>query len=88
MKDNQNNQINFKSTLVNTEFGEKLAKFKLLSEFLSNSMIYYYQTAYTTKSFTQAELNAIKDKYSQIKSIVDDTIYSFQKDLDKLGNKQ
>ena len=81
----ENNQINFKSTLINTEFGEKLAKFKLFSEFLSQSMVYYYQTTYTTKNFTQDELNTIKDKYSQIKSIVDETIDLFQKDLDSKG---
>jgi hypothetical protein len=83
MKDNQNNQINFQSSLVNSEIGEKLAKFKFLSDFLSNFILYYYQIKYSSRNFTQEELDIAKDKSSQLKDIINETIDLFQKDLDK-----
>lgn len=83
MKDNQNNQINFQSSLVNSEIGEKLAKFKFLSDFLSNFILYYYQIKYSSRNFTQEELDIAKDKFSQLKDIINETIDLFQKDLDK-----
>lgn len=74
MESSQNNQINFKTTLINTELGEKLARFKILTEFLSTSLVYCYQTAYGSKNFTQEEYDIINSKYREVKDIVDDTL--------------
>jgi hypothetical protein len=80
-QNNQNNQINFKSTVVNAELSINLAEFKILSEFLTNSMIYYYQTKYTNKSYTKDEYNLIFDKYQKLKLIVDNTLRDFSEEL-------
>jgi hypothetical protein len=77
----ENNQINFKSLIVNTEFGVNLAEFKILSEFLANSMIYYYQTKYTNKSYSKEEYDLIFDKYQKLKAIVDFTLRDFSEEL-------
>lgn len=77
----QNNQINFKSSIVNTEFGINLAEFKILSEFLANSMVYYYQTKYTTKSYTKEEYDIICTKFEKLKLIIDETLNDFSKEL-------
>jgi len=85
MENNQNTQINFKSCLVNTEIGVNLAEFKFLSDFLANSLIYYYQTKYTTKSYTKEEYDIVLAKYEKLKAIVDATLSDFSNEL--LGNE-
>lgn len=80
MKNNQNTGADFRETLVNAEFGEKLARFKILAEFLANSFIYYYQAAYGGKSFTQEDHDIVRDKYNEFKVIIDDTLGLFEAD--------
>ena len=84
-QNNQNNQLNFKSMIVNAELGTNLAEFKILSEFLTNSIVYYYQTKYTTKAYTKEEYDIILAKYEKLKAIVDVTLSDFSNEL--LGNE-
>ena len=75
MKDNSsNNNINFQANLINTDLGEKLAKFKLYNEFLSNALIYIYQANYSTNNLPSDEIEKIKEKYSEIKVIMDEAL--------------
>jgi len=79
----KNSPVNFKTALVNTELGEKLAKFKILADFLSESLIYCYQTVYGSKKSTQEEYDIIECKYGEVKYIVDDTLEMLKTDLEK-----
>lgn len=89
MENNQSNKFNFKEALVNTELGEKLARFKILTEFLSNSLVCCYQTVYTdNKSLTQEEYDVIYDKYGAVKDIIDDTLELLAIDLKKNKGKE
>ena len=81
MENNQNNQLNFKSMIVNAELGTNLAEFKILSEFLTNSIVYYYQTKYTTKLYTKEEYELIVNKYQKMKSIIDSVLHDFSEQL-------
>lgn len=81
MENSQNNQINLNSSILNAELGIKLANFKILSEFLSNSLVYFYQTKYTTKSYNQDEYLTILKKYEEVKKIFDDMLLDFSKEL-------
>lgn len=78
MKNNQNNRANFKEILINAEFGEKLARFKILADFISNSLVYYYETAYGSENLTQEDHNRFVQKYDEMKAIVESTFELFE----------
>jgi hypothetical protein len=74
MENNQNSKFSFKEAVVNAELGEKLARFKILADFLSSALVCCYQSAYSGKSLTQQECEIIRHKYEEVKDIVDDTL--------------
>lgn len=64
------NKIDLNSLTVNTEFAIHLAEFKILSEFLANSLIYSYQTRLTDEDIT-----LMGKKFEKLKEIVNKYLF-------------
>lgn len=82
MKNNTENiQINMDSLVINTKITSDIANFKILSDFLSNAMVYYYQTKYSTKSYTTKEYDEFKKKSDQLINIITTLLEDFNNEI-------
>lgn len=66
--------VDFNTMNITTDISLYLAEIKILSDFLVNSLAWYYQIKYTNKQFNTEDLKKLLDKYVQIKDILETVI--------------